>query len=265
MRSVIVASEADAVSMAVAHLLQESYGFRESSERTFTRGDVTLKIIREKHIHAEGLGERLGAELVVVASSHRSEAGVKALLTHPTGNWREEAAYGGRPETLSATSATALYTALHTLRDEADRLRLHEWRVGLEVTHHGPATNVPLIFIEAGGPAGEVPNRRVLEALASACIAAAELRFKPIEPSLGFGGTHYAPTFTRLALKGERSFGHMCPKYALPIGIEMIRQAVEKTLERPRVAVIDWKGVPSAERKKLIRLLERVGLEWVKA
>lgn len=265
MRRVIVASRADGVSMAVAELLRESYGFKEVSEMVWRRRAVDLEVISEKHIYAEGLGERLGAGLVVVASSHRSEAGVKALLTHPTGNWGEDARYGGRPRTLSATSAQALYTALRSLAEEADKLGLKEWRVGLEVTHHGPATGKPLLFVEAGGPPGEVPERRVLEALASACLAAAELRLRPPPPALGFGGTHYAPTFTRLALKEELSFGHMCPKYAMPIGAEMVAQAVEKTVEKPRLAVIDWKGVPSEHRRRLIDTLQKLGLEYVRA
>ncbi len=264
MKRFIVASKADEVSMAIAEILIENYGFREVSENLYEYEGVKLAVIEEKHIYSEGLGERLGAELVVVASAHRSEKGVRALLTHPTGNWGDEAAYGGRPRTLSATSASALYTSIHTLREEADRLGLSGWKVNLEVTHHGPATDTPLIFVEAGGPEGEIPERRVLEAVASACLAAAKLE-KRATPAIGFGGGHYAPTFTRLALRGEYAFGHMCPKYALPIDLEMVRQAVEKTLENPRLAIIDWKGLSSEQRKKVLELVEAAGLEWVKA
>ena len=45
----------------------------------------------------------------------------------------------------------------------------------------------------------------------------------------------------------------------------MIRQAVEKTLENPRLAIIDWKGLSSEQRKKVLELVEAAGLEWVKA
>ncbi|MCD6420877.1 MAG: hypothetical protein J7L17_00510 [Thaumarchaeota archaeon] len=261
----IVISKADPISSRVGGILIENYGFKEVDERVYRRGEVFLREIEEKHIYSNGLGEDLSPELVVVASSHRSEARIKALLTHPVGNWGEDASMGGLPKTLTPTRATALYNSLQALREEASNLRLDDWSVGLEVTHHGPATRIPLIFVEAGGPPDEIPPTKVLEAVASACLKACEPRMKAPEPAIGFGGGHYAPTFTRLALKAEYSFGHMCPKYHLPIGSEMIMQAFEKTLEKPEVAVIDWKGVKGAARRMLVDALRDLGIEYVKA
>lgn len=261
----IVVSRADPVSSRIGGILVENYGFKEAGEGFYRRGEVFLKEIGEKHIYSNGLGEDLSPELIVVASSHRSEAGMKALLTHPVGNWGEDASMGGLPRTLAPTSATALYNSLQALREEASSLRLDEWSVGLEVTHHGPATRIPLIFVEAGGPPDEIPPAKVLEAVASACLKACEPRMRAPEPAIGFGGGHYAPTFTRLSLKAEYSFGHMCPKYHLPIDCEMIAQAFEKTLERPRIAVIDWKGVKGAARRALVEALEDLGIGYVRA
>ena len=265
MVGMILVSRRDEVSMAVGQMLIDSFGFREEGEGLYMREDMLLYVIDRSHLEADGVGEGLGAELVVVASIHRSEAGVKALLTHPTGNWGGEASYGGRPYTLSATSASALYNALHTLRDEADKLGLSDWKVGMEATHHGPRTDTPLIYVEAGGSPGEKPPEKAVEAVAAACVAAFERKDWAPEPAVGFGGTHYAPTFTRLALRGEYSIGHICPKYALPVEPPMIRQAFEKTVEKPRIALIDWKGVQSEPRRRLVETLEKLGIEWVKA
>ena len=264
MVGVIVASRMDEVSMAVAEILKECYDFREVDENLYRSHGVELRIIEEKHVYADGLGEDWGADLLIVASSHRSEAGVKALLTHPVGNWGAKAELGGAPKTLSATSAKALYTSINFLREEADRLGLTDWRVGLEVTHHGPRTDVPLIFVEAGGPPDEIPERKVLEAVASTCFRVAERRLSPDLVAVGFGGGHYAPTFTRLSLERHMGFGHMCPKYAMPVDVEMIRQAFEKTVEKPRLAILDWKGLKSDHRRTLLEVFDSLGIEWVK-
>ena len=262
---VIIASKADPTSMKIAEILIDSYGFQEIGRSLYRRREVFLKIIEEKHIYCNGLAEDLDPDLAIVASSHKSEAGIRALLTHPVGNWGEDASVGGLPKTLSPTSAAALYTSLHALSEEASNLKLAQWSIGLEVTHHGPATKIPLIYVEAGGPPGEMPEEKALEAVAYACVKVAELSFNAPPATIGFGGGHYAPCFTRLALNQEYSFGHMCPKYAMPVSREMIIQAFEKTIEKPKLAVIDWKGLRSRDRAELISVLEELGVEWVKA
>lgn len=262
---VIVASKADPVSMMAAEILIQSYGFSESGLDVYRRGGVLLKIIDKRHIFAEGLAEDLKPELVIVASSHKSEAGVSALLTHPVGNWGAEVSMGGSPRTLSPTSASALYVSLHSLARQLAEFRLEGWKVGLEVTHHGPATRAPIIFIEAGGPLGKLPEERIIEAVAAACIEVAESQLTAPVAAIGFGGGHYAPSFTRLALNNEYSFGHMCPKYAMPVDREMILQALEKTVERPRLAVLDWKGLRGEDRSEIVSMLNDLGIEWAKA
>ena len=264
MVSVIVTSKMDEISMKVAEILKDCYGFKEVDENLYRMHGIELRIIEEKHVYADGLGEDWNADLLIVASSHRSEAGVKALLTHPVGNWGSKAELGGSPKTLSATSAKALYTSINFLKGEADRLGLTDWRIGLEVTHHGPRTNIPLIFVEAGGPPDQIPERKALEAVASTCFRVAKQRSNPDLVAVGFGGGHYAPTFTRLSLEKRIGFGHMCPKYAMPIDEEMIKQAFEKTVEKPRLAVLDWKGLKSDHRKMLLEIFDLLGVEWMK-
>ena len=81
----IVASEADSTSRLVAEILIENYGFKLAGGKLYRMGEIFLKLISERHIYADGLAEDLAPELLVVASSHRSEAGKRALLTHPVG------------------------------------------------------------------------------------------------------------------------------------------------------------------------------------
>ncbi len=261
----IVASEADPASILIAKILIENYGFKAIDEGLYRKDDVLLKLISKKHIYANGLGEDLAPDLLVVASSHKSEAGRKALLTHPVGNWRADALLGGFPKTLSPTSASALYKALHSLAESISDLGLNGWSIGLEVTHHGPATRVPIIFVEAGGLPNDLPERKALEAVASACLNACKPSENVPPAAIGFGGGHYAPCFTRLALGREYSFGHMCPKYVMPVSRDLIIQAFEKTLEKPMIAVLDWKGLRSKDRDLIISVLKDLGIEWVKA
>lgn len=263
MRRVIAISRADPISLKVAEILIESFGFKDNGRSTYIRNGVEIVFIDEKHIYAEMIGERLKADLLIFPSSHKSERGIRAFLTHPVGNWSGEVLYGGRPRTLSMTSAKMLKKSLQTLIDEVDTLGISGWDVRLEVTHHGPFTDVPSIFIEAGGGDQEI-GRRELEVVASASRAAAEVDFNGDKAAIGFGGGHYAPTFTKLVSSDMYIVGHMCPKYALPIDIEMIKQAVEKTVEKPRIALIDWKGISSENRKSLLEELERLNLEIVK-
>ena len=261
----VVASKADLVSTAIGRMLIENYGFKPIGKDLHQKGEVLLKFIEEKHIYANGLGEDLSPDLMIIVSSHRSEAGVKALLAHPVGNWGLDVSMGGLPRTLSPTSAAALYKALHSLQECASNLGVDGWKIGLEVTHHGPATDVPTIFMEAGGPPDEIPEARVLEVIASACMRVLKPFTRVPPAATGFGGGHYAPRFTRLALNKEYSFGHMCPKYAMPVGRELIVQAFQKTLEAPRIAVLDWKGLRGKDRELIISVLEDLGIEWVKA
>lgn len=262
---VIVASRADPVSINIADLLVQSYGFSESGSNLYRRGETLLKIIDRKHIFAEGLAEDLDPELAIVVSSHRSESGVSALLTHPVGNWGSDASMGGSPRTLSPTSAAALHISLRALSEQLTELGLNGWKVGLEVTHHGPATGVPVIFIEAGGPPDKLPEKRAIEAVATASLKVAESRLSAPPAAVGFGGGHYAPSFTRLALEGQYSFGHMCPKYAMPIDRDVVVQAFEKTIERPRIAVLDWKGLKGGDKSVIVSILNDLGIDWVKA
>ena len=261
MKRAIIISRIDPVSLGVAQILIESFDFKINGG-IYRRGELEIHFIDEKHIYAEMIGVRLGVDLIVFPSSHKSEKGIRAFLTHPVGNWRDEALYGGIPKKLSKTSALMLRNSLQTLIEEVDKLHLHGWDVRLEVTHHGPYTEIPSIFVEVGGDSDSNPSRRELEVVASASYEAANTDvYEDEEVAIGFGGGHYAPTFTKLVARGDYIIGHMCPKYALPIDEVMVKEAIEKNVENPTYALIDWKGIMSDHRRELVSILKRYGLE----
>ncbi|RLG60436.1 hypothetical protein DRN86_02570 [Candidatus Geothermarchaeota archaeon] len=44
----------------------------------------------------------------------------------------------------------------------------------------------------------------------------------------------------------------------------MIKQMIEKTYPQPNKALIDWKGLKSDQRGKIIGILDEIGIEYVK-
>jgi D-aminoacyl-tRNA deacylase len=254
--------------MLVRSYLVERRGFEPVGLGTLEelRGPGVSAYVSEKHhLHLSGDElSSLGADLIIVASAHRSEGGEKSLTTHATGNWTSEAPMGGEPLVLSYTMAGAIRAAFDALLEETgSNSRLDGWRVGLEVTHHGPYSPIPLIYVEFGGPPEARMDPAGAEAVAEACIRAAGSSPSP-RAAVGIGGGHYAPTFTRLMLEKEYDFGHMMPKYVLPEGIGLLGQALERVIDSPKVAVIDWKGVPGAYRQRIASLLAELGCEAVK-
>lgn len=264
----ILISRADSSSMLVRECLVERFGFEPVQEAgvEFLRGRPVSAIVVDKHhlyLTEEEILE-LKADLIVVASSHRSESGTKALTTHATGNWTCDVSMGGKPRALSLTLAGAIRAAYNTLRravEESSSLR--DWWVGLEVTHHGPYSPVPMVYVEFGGPVEARTDERAAEAVAEACIEAC-LAGPSRSAAIGVGGGHYAPTFTRLMSLGEHDFGHILPKYFIPGALDLLGEAIRSVVDGCSVAVIDWKGIHGQHRGLVVEKLRQLGVEIVK-
>ena len=53
----------------------------------------------------------------------------------------------------------------------------------------------------------------------------------------------------------------MIPKYALPhVDAEILQQCVERTLEKVDHAILDWKGIKSQDKPKLLNALAELKL-----
>src|SRR3989344_4165802 len=83
--------------------------------------------------------------------------------------------------------------------------------------------------------------------------------------AIGFGGNHYSPRFQKMIETQNYAFGHICPKHKLDsLDDNMILEMINKTVPKPEQAVLDWKGMNSSQRKNIIDLLERNGINWVR-
>jgi D-tyrosyl-tRNA(Tyr) deacylase len=68
-----------------------------------------------------------------------------------------------------------------------------------------------------------------------------------------------------MALNDEVLFGHMIPKYSVNlVDSDMLTQCIECTLEKVSLAILDWKGIRSEDKPKLLLTLQETGLSFKK-
>ena len=216
-------------------------------------------------IHCGHLEETFSPEVFIFCSRHRSESKKPALLVHSTGNFGNDASFGGNPHQLSTSAPTLVSTALRVLYDGRNEKGLLDFDVSLEVTHHGPTSmKTPLVFIELGSSEAYWQHVDGARIVASAIMKCAETPLSG-EAAIGFGGTHYASKFNKLVLERGYNIGHMAPKYALnDLTPDLIRQMKEHSACKITKAILDWKGTNSENKEHLEPLLEAAGLEIIR-
>ncbi len=262
-----VASEADEASQNQRRALLALAPWREAPAfeglASHRREDVTLVSIREHHLYRDHLDRDLAAafgepvELVVYLSKHRSESRTPSLTVHPVGNFGG-AELGGLPETLVPAAPRWMTAALRRLRREATGLA---YQVTFEATHHGPYLETPTFYIEQGSTETEWSDPE-----AAATIARALLGLRPddVPVAVGFGGGHYAPRHTDVAMARAVAFGHLLPSHALEhLADETLRQAVARTPDAS-LAYLHRKSLGKPEARALEERLGGLGLRVVR-
>jgi D-aminoacyl-tRNA deacylase len=271
----LVASNKDTAGLNIARQVLDHYPFKVTGA-TFQKNpvystqvnqkEVTLIVLSEEAINAQHLTDSFAnPSLIVFISRHSSTSGKPTLSVHTPGNL-SQAELGGLPRQVSIAPATAMRDALKALWYFKEGMNL-EYEVSYECTHHGPSLNAPAMFVELGSSPEQWRDSKAAEAVAHAAMSAIG-KFQASEQTavLGIGGTHYNQRFTRMALEDKAVFGHMIPKYAFPnVDAEILRQCVERTLEKVDYAVLDWKDIKSADKPKLLEALKEIGLPYKKA
>jgi len=205
------------------------------------------------------------AEFYIFASTHKSESNQKSFSVHTPGNWGG-AGLGGEPRTLNFAHPFALAAAARKMAALSEKSL--GWKFSLEVDHHGPTLKKPVLFVEIGSGEAEWANEEAGRIAAEGVLAAVRERNESEKAFVGFGGTHYAPKFTPMVLKGECALGHIVSGYALErdgVDAGRIMQAMEKNVGKMGCALVDWKGIKGEKRKELIEALERMKIMWRKA
>jgi len=270
----LVHSSLDIAGVNIAQSILENYPFTKTKQTYQEKPSYTAEIngkqvrfitLQKEAVNAQYLQEDFpDAELIIFLSRHSSQSGKPTLSVHTPGNFAA-AELGGLPRKISVSPATAMQTALKTLMRQKETLSLN-YEISYECTHHGPSLNVPAMFVELGSSEPQWQDSKAAGAVGHAAMSAIANFTKPTNTAvLGIGGTHYNQKFTRMALDGEAVFGHMISKYAVcKVDSEMLRQCVERTLEKAPLAVLDWKGIKSQDKPNLLSMLKSIGLPYKK-
>ncbi len=271
----LVASNKDVASLSIKEQILKHYVFHKALD-TFEQNpvytadvnekQVTLVTLDRESVKAQHLPEKFpDAKLIVFISRHSSQSAKPTLTVHAPGNFGD-AELGGLPKKVSVCPAVAMQTALKALVHYQEQLHLFDYEISYEVTHHGPSLNVPAMFVELGSSPPQWSDHVAAEAVAhSAMTAIANFEAPTTSAVLGIGGTHYNQQFTLMALMGAATFGHMIPKYAVSaIDADIVKQCVERTLEKVPLALLDWKGIKSEDKPSLLAALESAGLPYKK-
>jgi D-aminoacyl-tRNA deacylase len=228
-------------------------------------GDKKVKLVtlNEESVYAQNLPDFfVNLELVVFISRHSSVSGTPTLSVHTPGNLGE-AELGGLTRSVSVSPANAMSDTLKAMMQFKEEMQL-SYDVSYECTHHGPSLNTPTMFAELGSSPTQWNDLKAAEAVAHAAMnATSKFDKSQAKAVLGIGGPHYSEKFTRIALESETAFGHMIPKYAVPyIDLDILRQCVEKTLEKVKFVVLDWKGIKGEHKSKLVEMLEEIDIPF---
>jgi len=215
------------------------------------------EIISDENLNHEKIAQY---DFIIFASKHSSESREKTLSVHAPGNWRQ-AEMGGQPNKVCPTSAQFLKQIFQKLNSNTEKFHLKDYNVTLECTHHGPLIEKPCVFIEIGSTENQWKDRKAGFVVAKT-ISEIIQEFKPNpynEIAIAIGGPHYCPNFNKIQLNSNVAISHIIPRYVLPLKEEMIKQALEKTQEEIDLAILDWKGIKSAEmREQVIQILDKL-------
>ncbi len=231
--------------------------------------DFRFYLVDDEIIYTENLDpERINqADFVIFVSKHvAKDEGHKTLSVHAPGNWRE-AKYGGQPRKICKTSAFFMKQVFEQIDKNMKEYKLNNYELTLEATHHGPLISKPCVFIEIGPTEGEWNDRRAGFIMARA-ITDTIKEFHEEEHNeiaIAIGGPHYCPNFNKIQLTSNTAISHIIPKHAFPLTEEMVREAIEKTDEEVDLAILDWKGLGDAEkRKEVTDVLDKLYLRYEK-
>ena len=260
--------------MNIKNQILTNYRFEEAAERhqdnpvyktAINNREVKLVTLNQESVYAQNLPDFFSdLELVVFISRHSSESGTPTLSVHTPGNLGQ-AELGGLPRKVSFSPASAMQNALRKMKILTNELDL-DYEVSYEGTHHGPSLNVPTMFVELGSSSTQWNDLRAAEVVAHAAMeAVSKFDDRTGRVVLGIGGLHYNAKFTQIALESDTAFGHMIPKYAIPeIDALIIKQCIERTLEKVDHVVLDWKGIKGENKSFLVETLHELGMSFEK-
>ena len=264
----IVSSSRDPASSNIAQALITKNGFEQKSGQgieTYLKDNIRLVVLEKLGIHGKPSDIPSDASTTIFISKHVSSSGRPALTAHATGNLTKEAKFGGNPEQVSHVDPSIISRSLRALKAGVLQEGV-QIDVTMEATHHGPTNlSVPVCFVEIGCGEKEWTDPVLGEIAANAVMAAATKVEETRPAAVGFGGTHYSAKHTRICMEGDYAIGHLVSSHSFEGGVSpgVIGDIFSKTTGSCNTAIVDWKGLRSDDRRRLIASLEAAGREIV--
>lgn len=197
-------------------------------------------------------------DYIIVLSSHKSKAEQHALTAHFPGNWNN-ADFGGAPRTLNIAYASKLKVLLQNMQKENEK----NWEVTLEVDHHGPTCNVPIIFVEYGGSDKYLTDKNAARAVARA-VEASLKNNKKFEAVFAIGTGHYPRELNKIELEDDIAIGHILPKYQVDnLADDTFKQAIEKNIETVKQVLVLEENLNKKQKTLIKDLCDSFSVEYV--
>lgn len=217
----------------------------------------------EEHtcVYCENVDKNINADIFLFVTTHTSASGIKSLSLHTQGNWGTKAELGGKGNKLAPCPALFLKEGFKKMVEICD---LPDYDVIQECTHHGPSISKPSIFIEIGSSENEWGNEKAGKINAEVIKHIVSVDPRNCRTAVGIGGPHHTPNFRKIQLDSEIAIGHVCPKYMLEnLDINMLIQAIEKTLPKAEIVIADWKGL-GQYKEKIKEIVSEIGVDFKK-
>jgi D-aminoacyl-tRNA deacylase len=265
----IVSSNRDPASSNIAQALITKNGFKQESGQeieTYSKDNMRLVVLEKLGIFVEPDDIPPNVSGAIFVSKHVSSSGRAALTVHATGNLTKEAKFGGNPEEVSHVDPSMIRRALQALKAGTLRAGV-QIDVTMEATHHGPTNlSMPVCFVEIGSGEKEWADPVLGEIAANGVISAIEKIGETYPTAVGFGGTHYSAKHTHICMEGDYAIGHLVSSHSFDGGVSerVIGDTFSKTTGPCNTAIVDWKGLHSDDRRKLIASLEAAGRDIVR-
>jgi len=264
----IVSSRRDPASANIARALITKNGFEQGPGHgieTYSKDNIRLVMLEKLGIYTERSDIPSDVSTAIFVSKHVSSSARPALTVHATGNLTKEAKFGGNPEEVSYVNPSITRRALRALKEGAGQAGV-QIEVTMEATHHGPTSlSMPVCFVEIGSGEKEWADPVLGEIAANAVMSAIDVEETP-PTAVGFGGTHYSAKHTRICMEGNYAIGHLVSSHSFDGGVSerVVGDTFSKTTGSCNTAIVDWKGLHSNDRRRLISSLEAAGREIVR-
>lgn len=264
----VILATSDLASRTLANALIEGQGFESTGvnllgKPVHQKGSLLLAFFEGLIVNPPDLDEFFNPQAYIFLSRHSAESGIPSLTAHTTGNFSQEAKFGGNGRELARADPALLKNYLIALSKRRERAKGYE--MTMEATHHGPTSlQKPVLFVELGSSEKYWGDKRAAALVAEALVESLTEKAIWSRVAIGFGGTHYPEKFTKMVIEEDVAFSFVAPKYALKdIDEKMFGEMLQRTNAPVRQAILDWKGL-GPHKDKIVGLVSKFGLEQVR-